>query len=272
MMIYNELSAPNGNVSRWDKVYKRFSLFIKIYPIQVSTCVITTDKPTKFERDVYNIIKAFSNDMVLLGAHARESYKIYDDDVDCIFISKDYEQSTKLLILKLWKFTQNIDVKQHSSFYDFLPEHYEILVNNKTVAVIFDEFDGKCYNYNRVNKLNVATTDTLLSLYLLFVYMDRPYLPPYFYLCKSKELFYVQQKNKNNNTGVYKRFALPCLGNQFTLQDVKKIKKSKYNELKSKKNSNEYDKWFLSYSPIKKEKQKKSPKIGKNDFLTIKIT
>lgn len=273
MMIFNELSSPNGNISRWEKVYKRFSLFIKYYPLQVGSCVMN-QKPTNSEKNIYDIIKQFSsknNDLVLLGAHARELYKIVEDDVDCIFISKDFEQSTKLLILLLWKHTKNIDVKKHPEFHEFLPEHYEILVDNKTVAIIFDEFNGQCYNYNRVNKLNIATTDTLLTIYLLFFYMDKPYLPAYFYLCKSKQLFYIQQQNKNNNSGVFKRFSLPCIGNQFTLQDVKKLKKKKYHELKSKKHTDEYEKWFLAYSPMKKEKHGKKSKKSKIDFSTLKI-
>jgi len=255
MMIYDELSSPNGNVSRWEKVYSRFCLFIEYYPLQVGNCLIN-HKPTKFEYQIYDVIKQITKqdkDLVLIGSHARELYQIFDNDIDCIFISENFDVSTNFLLKHLWMYTQNIEVKEHPSFHKFLPKHHEILINNKSVAVIFDKFPERCCNYNKSNNLKVATTDTLLYLYLLFVYIDKPYLNPYFYLCKSQKIFEVQQLNKTKQTGIYKRFSLPCIGKHLNMSDIKKIKDIKYREIKKSKNYDLYDEWFLNYSPSKQK-------------------
>lgn len=267
MMIYNELALPNGNISRWEKVYKRFSLFIKYYPIQVKNC----PKKLPDNQFAYKKIKEMRDDnAILVGANAREFYNRSEGNTDCVYISRNYEETTNRILEILWNYTEDINVKSHDAFYEFLPHHYEILVGKKTVAVIFEEFEGMCLNYNRVNDQNVATTDTLLLLYLMFVYIDKPYLPSYFYLCKSDTLFRIQQTNKTKNTGVFKRFDIPCIGNQITLKDIKKIKQLKFMELKKSKNVEEYDKWFLNYSPMRKKKNERY-KYSKNDLATTKV-
>ena len=40
MAAYLELSRPLGDVSRWEKVYKRLNLLNEYYPIKVKTCKI----------------------------------------------------------------------------------------------------------------------------------------------------------------------------------------------------------------------------------------
>ena len=40
MSMYLELSRPDGDVSRWEKVLKRLSLFNKHYPLRGKNCSI----------------------------------------------------------------------------------------------------------------------------------------------------------------------------------------------------------------------------------------
>ena len=66
-------------------------------------------------------------------------------------------------------------------------------------------------------------------------------------------------KNKLKNSGLLKVFTIQCLGEQETFEDILQEKKDKFKELK--KNSKDYEKWFLKYTP-KESKVKKKPKKG----------
>ena len=39
MLMYLELSRPNGNVDRWEKVLKRLTLLNKHYPLRGKNCI-----------------------------------------------------------------------------------------------------------------------------------------------------------------------------------------------------------------------------------------
>ena len=69
-------------------------------------------------------------------------------------------------------------------------------------------------------------------------------------------LFLVQSRNRLQQKGVLKRFSLQCIGTQPTLEDMRNEKSKKYEELKGKKGTKEYDEWFLRYAPGEKNKRK----------------
>jgi hypothetical protein len=101
----------------------------------------------------------------------------------------------------------------------------------------------------------------MLSFYLAFIYVNRPYYDPNRIVCIANFLYGVQQYNRLSQKGVLKRFGLDCKGNQSTLETIRGEKSAKFNELK--KGSKEYEEWFLKYSPVtlatnKETKQTKS--------------
>ena len=51
--------------------------------------------------------------------------------------------------------------------------------------------------------MRVATLDTMLSFYLAFVYVNRPYYDPNRILCMSQFLFKVQEKNRLKQKDYY---------------------------------------------------------------------
>ena len=73
----------------------------------------------------------------------------------------------------------------------------------------------------------------------------------------SQYLFLVQSRNRLEQKGVLKRFSLQCIGKQPTLEDMRNEKSKKYEELKSKRGTREYEEWFLRYAPGEKNKVKK---------------
>jgi len=78
-------------------------------------------------------------------------------------------------------------------------------------------------------------------------------------LCTAHMLQNIYLKNKLKNSGLLKVFTIQCLGEQETFEDILQEKKDKFKELK--KDSKDYEKWFLKYTP-KESKVKKKPKKG----------
>jgi hypothetical protein len=88
----------------------------------------------------------------------------------------------------------------------------------------------------------------------------------------STFLFYVQQKNRLKQKGLLRRFSISCMGNQHSLEEIRGEKASKYKELMNKRNSTEYEMWFLKYRPGDKKSNKKSTESTKKNKKTSKST
>jgi len=122
--------------------------------------------------------------------------------------------------------------------------------------------------------------DTILSFYLAFLFIDDPMFIPFRnrHLCLVNFLFELEQKNRLAQTGLLRRFTAKCYGNQETMESIRAQKAAKFAELKTNRNSQEYQSWFLSYRPsdlvVKKTDKKTSKKQTKkkaswNPFLKI---
>jgi hypothetical protein len=133
-----------------------------------------------------------------------------------------------------------------------------------------------CHSYNtiRVNgdggagagageSIRIATIDTMLSFYLAFIYADRVYYDVSRILCMSQFLFDVQQHNRLKQTGLLRRFSINCYGKQPTLESMRFEKTEKYEELKGKRDSREFEEWFLRYIPYENAGAKGAKKTRK---------
>ena len=93
---------------------------------------------------------------------------------------------------------KNITIKERKGVGEVIAPHYEIKIGNETIAFIYKPIG--CHSYNVVNyngtKVRIATIDTMLSFYLAFTYVDRPYYDVNRILCMAQFLFTVQQKNR----------------------------------------------------------------------------
>jgi hypothetical protein len=288
MSLYLELSRPEGDVSRWEKVLKRITLLNKNFPLKAHNC-----KQVDFQRkadnidnidNIYDIIKnAFiSEKVVFFGGYAISLYSQYmpyrlkhkfkkypDFDVLSIHPNKTAENILKRLESKGIK---NVSVVKKSGVGEIISEHYEIIIDKDTVAFIYKPL--ACHSYNVIHienkNIKIATIDTMLSFYLAFLYANREYYDTNRILCMSQYLFKVQQQNRLEQKGLLKRFSIHCYGHQETLEEIRAKKTKKFMNLKKKKNSKEYEKNFLRYRPIDiaknkldidEEKQVKIPSI-----------
>jgi hypothetical protein len=309
MSMYLELSSPKGDVSRWEKILKRLILLNKYYPLYGKNCDINifsdkksnsnitthkntnTHKNTIRDSNIYNLLKEtlIKNNVVFLGAFAYKKYNKYvkretkkyiiDEIADFDILSINPEE----LIHNL-KYTliannyNNIKIKTHSGFEELIPEHYEFIINDKTYIYIYKPL--RCHSYNILNedskKIRIATIDTMLSFYLSLLYSNKDYYSSDKILCMAEFLFNIQNKNKFKQRGILKRFSVTCYGKQKTREEIFEEKAIKFQELKKKQNSLEFNKWFLRYIPkksielLKEDREKINNKTEKS-FITKTI-
>jgi hypothetical protein len=307
MGMYLELSRPEGDVSRWEKVSKRLALLNKHHPLKAEGCApdklavpfqtpkqhapkqhapkqhapkhrgspsptadeidgATTEKDEPEEVRLFRTVRnAFiDEDLVFFGGYAISHYARHlPKSEKALFaqiphfdvLSVDPEASAAKVKERLEDndFT-GVIVTKHSGIGEIVPEHYEITVGKRNdgnpVAFIYKPVACHSYNVTQTGKrrVRIASTDTMLSLYLAMIYTDKPYYDVARILCMCKYLYDIQQRNRLKQTGLLRRFGLACYGKQETLDDMKAVKAEKYQQLKH--DDPEYEEWFLKYSPM----------------------
>jgi hypothetical protein len=280
MGMYLELSRPAGDVSRWEKVLKRLSLLNKHYPLKGKQCFKTNfqrnmEDLTKTEEIYDNIQQTLIDQgVVFFGGYALSLYsqympknlknrlqKIPDFDV----LTEDPLLTSQIVKERLGDIgIKNVKIIKRPGIGEIIAPHYEIKIGKDTVGFIYEPL--ACHSYNIIkdkgNTIKIATIDTMLSFWLAFLYANRPYYDKDRILCMCEYLFDVQEKNRLTQKGLLKRFSINCMGHQETIEEMRAEKAEKYIELKDKKNSVEYDEWFLRYRPTDNDKTQtnKQPK------------
>lgn len=258
MSLYQELSRPYGDISRWHKIYNRLTLLNEIHPFQYE---VDLTQNNLIYSDVYDkLIKiCIKNKYVLFGDFGLSFYKDYfpkkykkiidSKSIKQIYIlSDDYEKVLESL--------KGIDYKliPHTKEYKFINSFYEIEINGQSLLYIFTT--NSCQSYNNITykskSYNIATIDTILSIYYAFEFINESSINmvnilSYCYLLESI--------HSNNKTNILRRFYLPCIGHQTTIEDIRKERDKKYTKYKKNKQSEEYKKWFLKYYPKTRKKK-----------------
>jgi hypothetical protein len=307
--MFLELSRPAGDVSRWEKILKRLNLLNEHYPFKSPIDCGSVNFQRNFEnkkkdeqsiveeeRTVYNIVRDTFSDLgvIFFGGYGCSLYSIYlpksqekiikkipDFDV----LSEDPDKTAVIVKEKLMESNiHNVKIVRHEEIGELIPYSVEIKINQETIAFIYKPI--ACHNYNTIHidkkEINVATIDTILSFYLAFYYANKPYY--YYYrdrfLCMAQFMFDVEEKNRLEQKGLLKRFSIMCYGKQKALEDIRAEKAVMFSKLQNKKNTVEYEMWFLKYNPaehkrknythlkkkpLKKFTQKNSKK--RNEFL-----
>jgi hypothetical protein len=292
MSMYLELSRPAGDISRWEKVLKRLALLNKNYPITDINC-----NDVDFQREmedkenedkIYETTKnaLINQGVVFFGGFANTLYSQYmpsnlkkkiENVADFDVLSNNPEQTAEVIKERLIdNGFKNIKILKQDAIGDIVPEHYEVKVGNDSILFIYKPIG--CHSYNvlimKGKKVKVATIDTMLSLYLAFLYANKPYYNQFIdrILCMSKFLFDVQQKNRLSQKGLLKRFSITCYGHQESVEEMKAEKALKYKELKKNNNKKMFEEWFLNYKPddIKTQKDNKNITVKKRKKKTTK--
>jgi len=274
MAMYLELSRPSGDISRWEKVFKRLNLLNRHYSLKAVNCDPDTfkhsltarsyNKQFQYEKEkIQTTIKniASKEKLVFIGGYANVLYSRYlqnnerrylEEIPDFDLLSNSPDKTAKAIKEALEKQDiRNITIETKAAIPEYLSTHYEVRVGSQPVAYVYKPLACHSYNSIKVNGkiFRVATIDTMMSFYLLFLYAERPYYNPRRTLCLCEYLFKIQQKNRLKQTGLLRRFSVTCYGKQKTLEDIRNEKAKQYKRLKTKKKSKEYSRWFLRYNP-----------------------
>ena len=233
MAMYQELSRPMGDVSRWEKVLKRLLLLNKNYPLKGKQC-FRQDFQRIYEGpvDERNVIHELSKQsfinqgVVFFGGYAASLYgrymprkekRLINSIPDFDILCENPEETATILKEQLnYEGFNNIKINKKTAIGDFVGEHYEVVINKDTIAIIYKA--DACHSYNLIyidnEKIKVASIDTMLYFYLIFIYSERPYFDENRLLCMSEYLFKVQLKNRLEQKGLLKRFSVNCIGKQ----------------------------------------------------------
>ena len=284
MSMYLELSRPAGDITRWEKVFKRLTLLNKYYPMDITECSHIDfqrklDSNMEKSETIYVVTRdtLINQGVVFFGGYSVGLYSKYANfaskyslkeipDFDVLSETPDITAAIvkeQLMQNKIKK----VKIIKHEEIGEIMPERYEIRVGSDTIAVIYKPI--ACHSYNKITinqkEINVATIDTILSFYLGMIYIDID-LNYNRLLCMAGFLFDIQQDNRLNQRGLLKRFTMNCYGKQLTLEDIRSEKANKYREFKEKNvKGKEYDIWFLKYNPGEQKHKKSNNKTKKNE-------
>ena len=291
MGMYLELSRPVGDNTRFEKVFKRLTLFNNNYPLTNLNC--DSDEfqremvsNSNLEKQIFETVKNtfIHQGVVFFGGYAISLYshympknlqqklkKVADFDV----ISHDSHVTAEIVKERLKDIgVKDIKIIKHDAVGEIVPLCYEIRIGKDSVAFIYEP--AACHSYNVISikgeKVRVATIDTMLSFYLAFLYTNRPYYQEFSdrILCMSKFLFDVQQKNRLEQKGLLKRFSILCYGHQPSVEELRAEKAQKFKELKDKRDSKEYEEWFLNCRPDQKKEKRETEEKDSNTSKTSK--
>ena len=290
MAMYLELSRPAGDVSRWEKVSKRLTIFNKFYPLKLEKNCFAIDFSkkvnlnTKDDERLHLLLRDIfiDNGSVFFGGYSTHLYSNYMPDKkkqlvksipDFDILSEDPDKSAIIVKERLKRENfKHVKIINHDAIAEIIPRHVEIKVGKHSMAFIYEPI--ACHSYNEITVNNkhvkIATIDTVLAFYLSFLYAKMPHYDKDRLMCIAMFLFQIEQHNRLEQTGILKRFSINCYGKQSTLEDIRSMKTEKFKELKGDKNSKEYKMWFLKYSPGDNinEKKKKTKKISKTQKRT----
>lgn len=291
MGMFLELSRPDGDVSRWEKVLKRMNLLNKHYPLKsdVNCTALEIQRTIKHDATLSEKLFFLTRDalieqgVVFFGGYAASLYSRYMKNVesrvskhtpDFDVLSEDPSATATYVVEHLRENgIRHIKLVQHTKLGEVIPEHIELIVEGETVAFIYQTI--ACHNYNTImiegEKVNIATIDTMLSFYLAFLYANKKYYDKKRILCLSMYLFQVEQHNRLSQKGLLRRFSTKCHGTQETLETIRAKKARQYDILSKNPKSIEFETAFLKYTPGPSKKSEVSPPMS-NTRKTITKT
>ena len=273
MNMFIELSRPDGDVSRWEKVLKRLTLLNQHYPLIAENCDTVTFQRTieKSKTDserIYEIARDSFIDQgcVFFGGYASSMYARYMSTAqkrvarsipDFDVLAEDVELTCNIVKEQLQGHgMKQITIVDHEEIGETIPYHKEIRVGKDTIAFVYQPV--ACHSYNEIEiqrkPIRIATIDTMLTFYLAFLYTNNSELEGYNQriLCMSQFLFDVEQSNRLSQKGLLKRFSMTCYGTQSTLESMRAEKSRQFELLKKNRDSFEFQRLFLRYHPTNK--------------------
>ena len=251
MSVYLELSRPNGNVSRWKKVFQRISLLNDEYPVVCPTSdeAINEEYATPEVRDRLEKLM-LSNEVVLLGFNASTIQSGKDEwklPLDLLVEPKNFDRINKQLIAIFGR--GEAKKREFEEYGELLPAHADIVHGKKLLVRVFETI--ACHSFNKLpSGLMVASIPTLLNFFFAMLYADKEFVEHTSrqrLVCTAHKLMEIA---KNSSRRRFKLLTpLSCIGTQEGLTDLMRKKSQLREELMSQRNSSKFMKYFFTYRP-----------------------
>jgi len=247
MSMYLELSRPRGDVSRWEKVYKRLQLLNAAHPV---TC-------KKEEGSVHDqltaeqqkgVIKMLKNEpVVLLSVSAAEIHlgEKWTTPIGLLAERETIERLTK---------GENVVVSEEN---DILPRRTVVLnADGKRSLFRFYETTA-CHSYHEMkNGVRVASIPTTLQFFFAYMYSGAEEANIASVLCIAQRLVEIANEKPSRRFDVLT--PKECIGEQESFTDMKRNKAKLYSELGKDKSSAAYLEYFFTYDPSDAASKKKA--------------
>jgi hypothetical protein len=236
--MYKELSQPEGEIDRWEKVYTRLVLLNEAVPLE--SCVSDGSAsvkpiPKTLYKDIFQFIT--NNKRILAGANIDKIYKkkqknyswlLEDTNVPIIFYSPTVENDVIHLSSLIGLGFKTEIYEAHS---DIVPSCVVVYKGTAIVAIVVEE--GACYSYNRVSlqdgggELLAASLDTAIRLfYQLSLLREFPVVSEISINCVAQNLVDLSMKIRNGGVQTqFPLFSIECSGHQPTKGSLLRAKK-----------------------------------------------
>ena len=265
--IYKELSAPKGDISRWEKIYERLLLLNKYHPFKENSKCSHLNFMRKFVADS-NVVKTtytcirdtlVGEGVVFLGGYACGVYN--SDKLDNELNGPDFDVLSMHAHSVAYRIRDaleragivNVDIAHKLPIGDGrIGHHHEIRIDNVLVCTIYEPL--ACYGYNSIlvndKYVNIASIDTMMFYLLSLRYVSKNKYNIDRILCMAQFMIRMMlDKTKNNKNGIFKRFDVECYGNEKTIVELRANRTKTYNKLKHNTDSIEYNTKFFLYNP-----------------------
>lgn len=237
MSMYLELSRPEGDVSRWEKVYTRLMLLNKHYPV---LCTDEPKEPSQLsmerKKEVIGMLK--KHPVVLLGFSAvsrHEKKAVWYTPVSMLATKEEIE-----------KCTAGHKTVVHPET-DIMPTRTDVL--DKDGAVMYQFYETQaCHSYHTTGDgIKVASIPTTLTFFLALAYSGGTKDEITRLLCVAQRLVELAADKPK------RRFALltpaECLGQQKELLDMRRERVEMYATVGKDKTSADFVQYFFTYNP-----------------------
>ena len=240
MSLYLELSRPLGDVGRWSKVYKRLQLLEEEHPTLIDKAMTQNEPPPPFFKTLIQRVQPY----VLAGEFGLTYYQT--------MFPVEYRQKHPRNVMV---FTED----PHEILSLFQDVSYTLhFYKNKFINVCEVSFEqvpmlyivslDSCQSYNILERygktFKIASYDTVLSTYYALTFLNIPSLPNLLLYCS------LLTACKDRKTKQMRRFRMPCIGYQPSLEELRRRRGAKYTMYKK---TGKHKHLFFRYRPNTKK-------------------
>jgi len=261
MNIYLELSRPAGDVSRWEKIYKRLLLLNESKPLRPGHC---TANPLSQLGDnsissVSPIITtAIEHDAVFLSGASLIHGLLPKSDEPILLIT---DKSEKLVNTLTRKF--GLKAVKFDSVGELLPSRVELNKKGMLVAVVFSTVACHAYKTlaepSEIAGMRLASLDLMIQMYYAFYFTDlQHYIAAVRLLCVINALIESETKERlaATPTTASDVFPLDCVGHQPTLAELKRSHRQRVLEKRAELQAAVE---FRTDEPVRRQKKQHYP-------------